>query len=89
MYQTTAEIFAEILARDSMERASTDECIGHEILSVPNGQVYGETGHIPCDHTVIFYYPEHVDKISQFGKNGWSHHPAGFACDSEPVAIPA
>jgi hypothetical protein len=59
-YQTTAEQFAEIMNRHEQTQAHMEDnaCTSHEILSVPTGQSYGEEGHIPCDHYVIFYYPK-------------------------------
>jgi len=77
-YQTTAEMHAEILRRHEQETAgqAEDACTEHEIVSTPNGQSYGERGHIPCDHVAVFHYPAHIGKISTFDKNGWHHHPA-------------
>lgn len=76
-YLTTSEMHAEILQRHYEETIGQheDECYSYEVISLPNGQSYGIAGHVPCDHTAIFYYPDHCAKVSQFGKNGWTHHP--------------
>lgn len=55
---TTAENHALILARYNAELNSNkeSECYSHDIVSTPNGQVYGKQDHIPCNHIAFFYY---------------------------------
>lgn len=58
MHETTEQIRAAILARDAAERASDSGLTGHRIISTPNGQKYGQNGHVPCDHEVEFTYAD-------------------------------
>lgn len=60
MFHYTSEIHAAIITRDAAERDaarnSPEIPRSSRIVSIPNGQVYGEPGHIPCDHYIEFLY---------------------------------
>ena len=36
----------------------------HHTESVPNGQVYGLNGHVPCNHTAVFIYTKATIRLA-------------------------
>ena len=52
---TTAENLAFVAQRDAEQRAGQEsEICCHALVSIPNGMIYGKTGHVPCYHHVEF-----------------------------------
>jgi len=74
-YKTTAEQFAEIIARHNELHAGqgTRLLTQHDIISIPNGQQYGKDGHIPCDHEAHFYYEDGSCRIAYSVGTGGSY----------------
>lgn len=75
----TSAQFAAILSRHAQEISHTedDAMISHTIISTPNGQSYGTNGHVPSDHSVMFYYPDMVKHLTvRQNQYIWSVHSA-------------